>query len=149
MEEKKMRLPLEGVKVVEMGTVVAAPTTARVLASYGADVINRIIESTRPGGKKKLQDAIGIPRENLCTYCCIYFTNTADHQHDTVAAVFTYMEIQTDHIFRCYDFYFLFQICDFFRHRADDADDLHSHSLPLLYNSCIINLIFPKHIVKK
>ena len=39
MEEKKMRLPLEGVKVVEMGTVVAAPTTARVLASYGADVI--------------------------------------------------------------------------------------------------------------
>lgn len=39
MEEKKMRLPLEGVKVVEMGTVVAAPTTARVLASYGAEVI--------------------------------------------------------------------------------------------------------------
>ncbi len=39
MEEKKMRLPLEGVKVVEMGTVVAAPTTARVLATYGAEVI--------------------------------------------------------------------------------------------------------------
>lgn len=39
MEEKKMRLPLEEVKVVEMGTVVAAPTTARVLASYGAEVI--------------------------------------------------------------------------------------------------------------
>lgn len=37
MEQK--RLPLEGVKVVEMATVVAAPTTARVLATYGAEVI--------------------------------------------------------------------------------------------------------------
>ena len=31
MAQKK--LPLEGVKVVEMGTVVAAPTTARVLCA--------------------------------------------------------------------------------------------------------------------
>lgn len=37
MAQKK--LPLEGVKVVEMGTVVAAPTTARVLCAYGAEVI--------------------------------------------------------------------------------------------------------------
>ncbi|MDD6310485.1 MAG: CaiB/BaiF CoA-transferase family protein [Firmicutes bacterium] len=37
MENK--RLPLEGVKVVEMATVVAAPTTARVLCAYGAEVI--------------------------------------------------------------------------------------------------------------
>ena len=34
-----MTLPLEGVKVVEMSTVVAGPTTARMLCSYGADVI--------------------------------------------------------------------------------------------------------------
>lgn len=34
-----MKMPLEGVKVVEMATVVAAPTTARVLSTYGADVI--------------------------------------------------------------------------------------------------------------
>ena len=32
-------LPLEGVKVVEMSTVVAGPTTARMLCSYGAEVI--------------------------------------------------------------------------------------------------------------
>ncbi len=37
MEQKA--LPLEGVKVVEMGTVVAAPTTARMLCAYGAEVI--------------------------------------------------------------------------------------------------------------
>ena len=37
METKN--LPLEGVKVVEMSTVVAAPTTARMLCAYGADVI--------------------------------------------------------------------------------------------------------------
>lgn len=37
MEEKT--LPLQGVKVVEMGTVVAAPTTARMLCAYGAEVI--------------------------------------------------------------------------------------------------------------
>lgn len=37
MEQKY--LPLQGVKVVEMATVVAAPTTARVLCAYGAEVI--------------------------------------------------------------------------------------------------------------
>ena len=37
MEQKT--LPLAGVKVVEMSTVVAAPTTARMLCAYGADVI--------------------------------------------------------------------------------------------------------------
>lgn len=37
MNEKIM--PLQGVKVVEMATVVAAPTTARMLCAYGAEVI--------------------------------------------------------------------------------------------------------------
>lgn len=32
-------LPLEGIKVVELATVVAAPTTSRLLADYGANVI--------------------------------------------------------------------------------------------------------------
>ncbi|MBQ0078283.1 MAG: CoA transferase [Eubacterium sp.] len=32
-------MPLQGVKVVEMATVVAAPTTARMLCAYGAEVI--------------------------------------------------------------------------------------------------------------
>ncbi len=37
MEQKT--LPLQGVKVVELATVVAAPTTARMLCAYGAEVI--------------------------------------------------------------------------------------------------------------
>lgn len=37
MEERM--LPLQGVKVVELATVVAAPTTARMLCAYGAEVI--------------------------------------------------------------------------------------------------------------
>ncbi|MEG1242979.1 MAG: CoA transferase, partial [Oscillospiraceae bacterium] len=31
--------PLEGVKVVELSTFLAAPTTARVLGEWGAEVI--------------------------------------------------------------------------------------------------------------
>ena len=38
-QNKPVKLPLEGVKVVEMATVVAAPTTARMLCAYGAEVI--------------------------------------------------------------------------------------------------------------
>lgn len=37
MEQKS--LPLAGITVVELSTVVAAPTAARILAAYGADVI--------------------------------------------------------------------------------------------------------------
>lgn len=37
--ETSKTLPLKGVKVLELATVVAAPTVCRVLASYGADVI--------------------------------------------------------------------------------------------------------------
>lgn len=37
--ENKETMPLEGIRVVELSTVVAAPTAARVLCSYGADVI--------------------------------------------------------------------------------------------------------------
>ncbi len=57
---------------IDIGTttvtmVVTDLTTGKLLAKgssgngqirYGADVINRIIESTKPGGKKRLQDAI-------------------------------------------------------------------------------------------
>ena len=37
--KQNINLPLTGVKVVELSTVVAAPTTARMLCAYGAEVI--------------------------------------------------------------------------------------------------------------
>lgn len=36
---EKQKLPLEGVKVIELATVVAAPTVGRIMASFGAEVI--------------------------------------------------------------------------------------------------------------
>ena len=40
------------------GEILAKGSSGNGQIRYGADVINRIIESSRPGGKKKLQDAI-------------------------------------------------------------------------------------------
>ena len=40
------------------GELLAKGSSGNGQIRFGADVINRIIESTRPGGKKKLQDAI-------------------------------------------------------------------------------------------
>lgn len=37
--ERNVTMPLQGIKVVELATVVAAPTTSRMLCAYGADVI--------------------------------------------------------------------------------------------------------------
>lgn len=37
--EHNVTMPLQGVKVVELATVVAAPTTSRMLCAYGAEVI--------------------------------------------------------------------------------------------------------------
>ena len=43
---------------LETGELMAKGSSGNGQIRYGADVINRIIESGRPGGKKKLQDAI-------------------------------------------------------------------------------------------
>jgi len=43
---------------LETGEILAKGSSGNGQIRYGADVINRIIESTRPGGRKKLQDAI-------------------------------------------------------------------------------------------
>lgn len=40
------------------GTILAKASAGNGQIRYGADVINRIIESLKPGGKKKLQDAL-------------------------------------------------------------------------------------------
>ena len=59
--EKKLEGLLEGIKVVDMGHVVAVPATGRILSDWGADVIK--IEPlfgdllrgwTRNGGVDKL-----------------------------------------------------------------------------------------------
>ena len=43
---------------LQSGKLLAKGSSGNGQIRYGADVINRIIESSRPGGKKKLQDAI-------------------------------------------------------------------------------------------
>lgn len=43
---------------VETGEVLSKASSGNGQIRYGADVINRIIEQTKPGGRKKLQDAI-------------------------------------------------------------------------------------------
>ena len=43
---------------LKSGEILAKGSSGNGQIRYGADVINRIIESARPGGKKKLQDAI-------------------------------------------------------------------------------------------
>ena len=43
---------------LQTGEILAKGSSGNGQIRYGADVINRIIESSRPGGKKKLQDAI-------------------------------------------------------------------------------------------
>ena len=48
-----MALPLQGVKVIELGTLIAGPFCARLLAEFGAEVIK--IES--PGAGDPLRKA--------------------------------------------------------------------------------------------
>lgn len=43
---------------LDSGEILAKGSSGNGQIRYGADVINRIIESTKPGGRKKLQDAI-------------------------------------------------------------------------------------------
>ncbi len=43
---------------LQTGRILAKGSSGNGQIRYGADVINRIIESTRPGGSKKLQDAM-------------------------------------------------------------------------------------------
>ncbi len=43
---------------MQTGTILAKASTGNGQIRYGADVINRIIEAVKPGGRKKLQDAI-------------------------------------------------------------------------------------------
>lgn len=54
--------PLSGLKVVELATVVAAPTAAEVLCAYGADVIK--IEPLRGDDMRRAGASEGVPYED-------------------------------------------------------------------------------------
>ncbi len=43
---------------METGEILAKSSSGNGQIRFGADVINRIIEAEKPGGKKKLQDAV-------------------------------------------------------------------------------------------
>lgn len=46
------------IDILETGTILAKASTGNGQIRYGADVISRIIEAVKPGGRKKLQDAV-------------------------------------------------------------------------------------------
>lgn len=43
---------------METGEIIGKASSGNGQIRYGADVINRIIESTKPGGQERLQDAV-------------------------------------------------------------------------------------------
>lgn len=59
---EKLNLPLSGITVVELSTVVAAPTAARVLAAYGAEVIK--VEGLSGDVLRKFGDSYQVPAED-------------------------------------------------------------------------------------
>lgn len=52
MHKERMRLPLEGVRVLELGNYIAGPTAGRLLADFGAEVI----KVERPGRGDELRN---------------------------------------------------------------------------------------------
>ena len=52
---------LDGVKIVDLSTYIAAPSCGRILASYGADVIK--VESPKGDDLRKAQVSYGYPAE--------------------------------------------------------------------------------------
>ena len=61
VDRGEMRLPLEGVRVLELGYGIAAPVAARNLAQLGADVIR--VESARKPDSLRMGGAGWLPTE--------------------------------------------------------------------------------------
>lgn len=59
--KSQQNLPLNGVKVVELATVVAAPVASRMLCAYGAEVIK--VESLRGDDMRVIGNIKGIPSD--------------------------------------------------------------------------------------
>ena len=64
-------LPLAGVRVLELATVVAAPTAARIMAAYGAQVIK--VEAPN-GDLLRWAQHISYPQRTATTRCSICLT---------------------------------------------------------------------------
>lgn len=62
MENRTKQFPLEGLLAVELSTVVAAPTAARMLCAYGAEVVK--IEQTQGDNLRYLGRLYGTPIED-------------------------------------------------------------------------------------
>lgn len=60
--DNEMKMPLSGVKVVELATVVAAPAASRMLCAYGADVIK--IETLAGDELRRAGDFEQVPYED-------------------------------------------------------------------------------------
>ena len=60
MENKQ--LPLEGIRIVEMGTHVAIPSAARIMADFGAEVIK--VEAPKGDGWRYPGPEFSMPARN-------------------------------------------------------------------------------------
>lgn len=70
-------MPLEGIKVVDLSTIVAAPTAAELLCTFGADVIK--VESMRGDDQRFTGDYLGAPQEIECNP--IYTVQNSNKRH--------------------------------------------------------------------
>ncbi|PWM66989.1 MAG: CoA transferase [Eubacteriales Family XIII. Incertae Sedis bacterium] len=76
MAENK-KYPLEGVKVVDLSTIVAAPTAAELLCTFGADVIK--VESLGGDGQRFLEPHFQAPSRDDCNP--LYTVQNANKKH--------------------------------------------------------------------
>jgi len=80
MTNEQKRLPLNGIKVVDLSTVVAAPTAAELLCAFGADVIK--VESMKGDDQRFIGDYLKTPYRDDCNP--IYTVQNANKRHISI-----------------------------------------------------------------